>query len=110
MHRLPKDALIMAPMVDLSHEAYRQLIRSFGGCDLFYSEMLNSRIVPGENPETSIYLKWSVKDDLIFQILGSEPKKMAQAALKLSGYSPWGIDVNMGCWLNKVTVHGWGAA
>lgn len=110
MHRLPKDALISAPMVDLSHEAYRQLIRSFGGCDLFYSEMLNSRIVPGENPETSIYLKWSVIEDLIFQILGSDPEKMAQAALKLDGYGPWGIDVNMGCWLNKVTVHGWGAA
>jgi tRNA-dihydrouridine synthase B len=110
MHLLPKDALIMAPMVDLSHEAYRQLVRSFGGCDLFYSEMLNSRIVPGENPETSIYLKWSLACDLIFQILGSEPEKMEQASLKLDGYSPWGIDVNMGCWLNKVTVHGWGAA
>lgn len=110
MHLLPKDALIMAPMVDLSHEAYRQLVRSFGGCDLFYSEMLNSRIVPGENPGTSIYLRWSVIDDLIFQILGNEPEKMEQAAMKLDGYSPWGIDVNMGCWLNKVTVHGWGAA
>jgi tRNA-dihydrouridine synthase B len=110
MHLLQKDALFMAPMVDLSHEAYRQLVRSFGGCDLFYSEMLNSRIVPGENPEKSVYLKWSVINDLIFQILGSEPEKMEQAALKLDSYSPWGIDVNMGCWLNKVTVHGWGAA
>lgn len=110
MHLLPKDALIMAPMVDLSHEAYRQLVRSFGGCDLFYSEMLNSRIVPGENPETSVYLKWIDASDLIFQILGSEPEKMAQAALKLDGYGPWGVDVNMGCWLNKVTVHAWGAA
>ncbi len=110
MHHLPKDALIMAPMVDLSHVAYRQLIRSIGGCDLFYSEMLNSRIVPAESPETSIYLKWAVKDDLILQILGNEPEKMEEAASKLDGYDPWGIDINMGCWLNKVTVHGWGAA
>ena len=106
----PRGALFMAPMVDLSHVAYRQLIRSFGGCDLFYSEMLNSRIVPGEKPGTSIYLRWARTDDLIFQILGSDPEKMAQAASKLGGYQPRGIDLNMGCWLHKVMEHGWGAA
>jgi len=110
VHLLPKDALIMAPMVDLSHVAYRQLIRSMGGCDLFYSEMLNSRIVPVESPQTSIYLKWAVKDDLIFQLLGNEPGRMEEAASRLDTYEPWGVDINMGCWLNKVTVHGWGAA
>jgi tRNA-dihydrouridine synthase B len=110
MLNLPKPALFMAPMVDLSHVAYRELIRSFGGCDLFYSEMLNSRILPSDKPETSIYLRWAHSDDLIFQILGNDPDKMQQAALKLDTYNPWGIDINMGCWLKKVTVHGWGAA
>ncbi|MBP8649762.1 MAG: tRNA-dihydrouridine synthase family protein [Deltaproteobacteria bacterium] len=105
-----RGALFMAPMVDLSHVAYRQLIRSFGGCDLFYSEMLNSRIVPNEKPGTSIYLRWASLDDLVFQILGSDPEKMARAAAKLEGYGPKGIDVNMGCWLHKVMEHGWGAA
>ncbi len=100
----------MAPMVDLSHVAYRELIRSFGGCDLFYSEMLNSRIVPHEKPGSSIYLRWARTDDLVFQIVGSDPGKMAEAASKLCGYHPRGIDVNMGCWLNKVMEHGWGAA
>ncbi len=103
-------ALFMAPMVDLSHVAYRELVRSFGGCDLFYSEMLNSRIVPHEKPGTSIYLRWARTDDLVFQILGSDAGKMAEAASRLCGYRPRGIDVNMGCWLNKVMEHGWGAA
>jgi tRNA-dihydrouridine synthase B len=110
MHRLPRNALLTAPMVDLSHEPFRQLIRSYGGCDLFYSEMLNSRIVPSESPDTSLYLRWSTLGDLIFQLLGNDPGKMAQAAQKLVGYGPRGIDINMGCWLHKVTVHGWGAA
>ncbi len=100
----------MAPMVDLSHVAYRELIRSFGGCDLFYSEMLNSRILRSEKPGTSIYLRWASTDDLIFQILGNDPDTMKYAAEKLDTYNPWGIDINMGCWLKKVTVHGWGAA
>ncbi|MGC9323535.1 MAG: tRNA dihydrouridine synthase [Desulfomonilia bacterium] len=108
MQALPGKALFMAPMVDLSHVAYRELIRSFGGCDLFYSEMLNSRIVPTENPRTSVYLKWKRTDDLIFQILGNDPEKMYLAAERLDGYDSWGIDINMGCWLKKVTVHGWG--
>ena len=99
----------MAPMVDLSHVAFQELVRSFSGCDLFYSEMLNARIVPGEKPGTSPYLKWTRLDDLIFQIVGNDPVKMQESAAKLNGYDPFGIDINMGCWLKKVTCHGWGA-
>jgi tRNA-dihydrouridine synthase B len=97
-------------MVDLSHVAYQELVRSFSGCDLFYSEMLNSRMVPMEKPHTSVYLRWTRTEDLIFQILGNDPEKMSESAAKLDGYSPFGIDVNMGCWLKKVTCHGWGVA
>jgi tRNA-dihydrouridine synthase B len=110
MLNLPKPVLFMAPMVDLSHVAYRELIRNLGGCDLFYSEMLNSRILRSEKPGTSIYLRWARTGDLIFQILGNDPDAMKYAAGKLDTYTPWGIDINMGCWLKKVTVHGWGAA
>lgn len=104
-----KHALFMAPMVDLSHVAYQELVRSLGGCDYLYSEMLNARIVPGERPGTSVYLKWTALDTLIFQICGNDPAKMRESAAKLDGYGPFGIDVNMGCWLKKVTCHGWGA-
>jgi tRNA-dihydrouridine synthase B len=100
----------MAPMVDLSHEAYRDLVRSFGGCDLFYSEMLNSRILPSEKPGESLYLKWHDTKELILQILGNDPDLMKNAAEKLLNVNPWGIDINMGCWLKKITVHGWGLA
>jgi tRNA-dihydrouridine synthase B len=109
MPLFPEHALFMAPMVDLSHVAYQDLVRSFTGCDLFYSEMLNARIVPGENPEKSVYLKWTRSDDLIFQLVGNDCEKMRESAAKLDGYAPFGIDMNMGCWLNKVTCHGWGA-
>ncbi len=109
MPLLPQHALFMAPMVDLTHVAYQDLVRSLTGCDIFYSEMLNARIVPGENPATSVYLKWTRLDDLIFQITGNDTEKMQESAAKLEGYGPFGIDINMGCWLKKVTCHGWGA-
>ena len=75
-----KPLLLLAPMVDLSHVAYRELIRELGGCDLFYSEMLNARRLPLETPQNSVYLKWSFKDDLILQLIGCEPEKLARAA------------------------------
>jgi tRNA-dihydrouridine synthase B len=103
-------ALFMAPMVDLSHEPYRELVRCFGGCDLFYTEMLNSRIVPHENPAFSSYLKFKKTDDLIIQIVGNNPDKFRLSIERLEGFSPWGIDINMGCYLKKITCHGWGAA
>jgi len=109
MPLLPQHALFMAPMVDLTHVAYQELVRSFTGCDLFYSEMLNARIVPRENPATSVYLKWTRLDDLIFQISGNDAEKMRESAARLDGFGPFGVDVNMGCWLKKVTCHGWGA-
>jgi tRNA-dihydrouridine synthase B len=104
-----KNALFMAPMVDLSHVACLDLIRSFTGCDLLYSEMLNARIVPVEKPGASVYLKWSRLSDLIFQIAGNDPFKMQESAARLDGFGPFGVDINMGCWLKKVTCHGWGA-
>jgi len=109
MPLFPKNALFMAPMVDLSHVAIQDLVRSFSGCDLLYSEMLNARIVPVEKPGTSVYLKWTRLDDLIFQIAGNDLDRMRESAARLNGFSPFGIDVNMGCWLKKVTCHGWGA-
>lgn len=106
----PDPFLIMAPMTHLSHVAFRELVRGFGGCDLFYSEMLNSRILPSERPGDSVYLKWVSPKDLILQIVGNDPELMKDAAARLVSYRPWGIDINMGCWLKKITMHEWGVA
>lgn len=100
----------MAPMVDLSHEPYRELVRSFGGCDIFYSEMLNSRMVPNENPDISPYLRFKRTDDLIIQLIGNDPDKIRLSTERVDGFSPRGIDMNMGCYLKKITCHGWGVA
>ena len=34
---------------------------------------------------------------------------MQESAARLDSFEPFGIDINMGCWLKKVTCHGWGA-
>lgn len=110
MTELPERPLALAPMVDLSHVALRELVRSFPGADLLYSEMLNSRMVPREKPQQSTYLRWARTDDLVFQVVGNDPERIAETVTRLDGFNPAGIDINMGCWLKKVTCHGWGVA
>ena len=34
--------LICAPMATLSHPAFRVIIEKFGGCDEYYTEMINA--------------------------------------------------------------------
>ena len=36
-------------------------------------------------------------------------KRCRSLAARLDGFGPFGVDINMGCWLKKVTCHGWGA-
>lgn len=47
---------------------------------------------------------------MAFQLFGSDPEVMADAAVILASYSPDMIDINMGCPVRKVTKKGAGAA
>ncbi len=103
--------LFLAPMAGLTHAAFRQLIAELGGCSLFYTEMLNSRIVANRSIKDDVYLKKGCVDrPLVAQLVGNDPATMARAAvlLKKDGFD--GIDINMGCSRKAVTKHGWGAA
>jgi tRNA-dihydrouridine synthase B len=67
-------------------------------------------MVPHENPAFSQYLKFEKTDDLIMQIVGNDTEKIRLSTARLDGFNPWGIDLNMGCFLKKITCHGWGVA
>ena len=103
--------LFLAPIAGFTHAAFRQLVAEIGGCSIFYTEMLNSRIVANRSIKDDIYLKKGVIDKpLIAQLVGNDPDIMAKAAcfLKKDGFD--GIDINMGCSRKAITKHGWGAA
>lgn len=42
MSLLLKNKLIFAPMATLSHTGFRFLIQHWGGCDLFFTEMIHA--------------------------------------------------------------------
>ena len=107
--------LTLAPMVGLSHVALRRLI-----CDYmpknakthWPTEMLNSRRVPGENlkttPET---LRDDFETNLVPQILGNEEIPIERSVKRLvQEWGASGIDINMGCPVQKALKHNYGVS
>ncbi len=104
--------LVLAPMTDLGHVAFRQLLSEFGGCGLMWSEMADARRLPTENPSVSNCFRWrdDETDRLVFQIVGCDPRQMAAAAQRIQEEGFFGVDLNFGCSVQAICRKGAGAA
>ncbi len=75
------------------------------------SEMLSSRRLPGENPAlVPEAMRDEGEDYWVPQILGNEEKYIAPSVQKLVDYGASGIDINMGCPVQKALRHNYGVA
>ena len=107
--------LTLAPMVGLSHVALRRLISDYmpkNAKTHWPTEMLNSRRVPGENlkttPET---LRDDFETNLVPQILGNEEIPIERSVKRLvQEWGASGIDINMGCPVQKALKHNYGVS
>jgi tRNA-dihydrouridine synthase len=107
--------LCLAPMVGLSHVALRLLLREYlpaNAKTIWPTEMLNSRRIPGEDltktPET---LRAPEEIGLVPQILGNEEKPISESVHRLiREWGAEGIDINMGCPVQKALKHNYGVA
>lgn len=107
--------LTLAPMVGLSHVSLRRLLLDYAPANAnthWPTEMLNSRRVPGENfkttPET---LRRAEERYLVPQILGNEEKPIRESVLRLTDeWGAEGIDINMGCPVQKALKHNYGVS
>ena len=104
----------LAPMVGLSHIAFRCMLREYLPRDartIWPTEMLNSRRIPSENlaktPET---MRSDIETQLVPQILGNEEKPIAESSKRLEAWGASGIDINMGCPVKKALSHNYGVA
>ncbi len=104
--------LVLAPMTCLGHVAMRRVIAGFGGCGLFFSEMCSAGRIPHEDRRTSAYFCWQDAEagQLAVQIVGSDPDKMAAAAVTIEQYGLFGVDINLGCCAGAICGQNWGAA
>ena len=107
-----KNRLAFAPMTMLGNVAFRELLASYGGYGLLFSEMCNAARIPTENPKVSGYFRWREQErsHLVFQIFGSNPHKMAIAARRIEHEGFFGVDINFGCSANSICRQNGGAA
>lgn len=103
---------VMAPMADLTHAVFRDLVAEWGGCGLYYTEMLNARIVASSDPAQDPYCAPGSKDTpRAAQLVGDDPATVAKAIKKLQDLGRFDLfDVNLGCSRGMPARYGWGAA
>jgi len=103
---------MIAPMVGLSHVAFRDLIRSYipeSLSPILFTEMLSTLRLPYEDmhdlpgPLTSLG-----ETHFIPQLLGNNETYIAESIGKLLPFHPWGFDINMGCPASHQLKHNWG--
>ena len=90
--------LISGPMATISHPAFRILLEKFGGCDEYFTEMINAGTLLTGGEFEKYYLDPSpVPQKIVWQLTGHDTEHMVEAAKLLNELPGLGIDLNMGC-------------
>lgn len=108
-HKIDKP-FVLAPLAGYTDLPFRLLCKEFGA-GLTVSEMISCHGLVHQQHNTLRMLK-SVKAEqpVSFQLFGSDPDIMEEAAEIMASLKPNMIDINMGCPVRKVTKKGAGAA
>ena len=108
MFELP-GKIALAPMAGVTDRAFREICMEFGA-DCCTTEMVSAKAVEQGNKKTDEYARISEREQpAAIQIFGDDPAAMAYCAKNLLRFSPWAIDINMGCPAPKIASSGGGA-
>jgi len=103
--------LICAPMATLTHAGFRCTVEKFGGCDEYYTEMINAGSLVNGGPFEKYYINSDpVPEKVVWQLTGKDTAHMVQAAAVLAPLPGIGIDLNMGCSAPDIMNSGAGIA
>ncbi|MEM9737322.1 MAG: tRNA dihydrouridine synthase DusB [Pseudomonadota bacterium] len=102
--------VMLAPMAGVTDRPFREVVASFGA-GLVVSEMVATQEMLAAKP--SVQAKAEIAAGAVgtsVQIVGREPRPMAETARRLAGQGARIIDINMGCPARKVTSGASGSA
>lgn len=103
--------LICAPMATLSHEAFRLAIEKFGGCDEYFTEMINAPSLLNRGPFEKYYLlNGPVPEKIVWQLTGNKVDSISKASAVVAELGGIGVDINMGCSAPQIYKTGAGIA
>ncbi|MHB9039275.1 MAG: tRNA dihydrouridine synthase DusB [Melioribacteraceae bacterium] len=104
-----EQALLLAPMEDVTDIAYRRLCKELGA-DVVYTEFVNSDGLIRSNKKTEKKLEITDQEKPVgIQIYGGNLEPMIEAAKIAESRNPDLIDINAGCWVKKIATRGAGA-
>ena len=95
-----KPMFVLAPMHDVTDEAFRQIIAKYGKPDVFYTEFVSTEALVSEKGHDKVmhYLKFSkTEHPIVAQIFGSDPLKFKEVSKLIQDLGYDGVDINMGC-------------
>ena len=102
--------MFLAPLAGITDKSFRRLCRECGAA-LVYTEMVSAKALRYGDRKTEKLLETCEEEgDVAFQVFGSDPEVMANAAAILDSRENVLLDVNMGCPVPKVVKNGDGSA
>lgn len=106
--------LCLAPMVGLSHVAFRVSLRKYlpeGAVTLWPTEMLSSYKLPKQDiDEVELAKRADHETELVPQILGNDERAIRKSIRILKEWGAEAIDINMGCPVKKALKHNYGVS
>ena len=107
---LKANPLVLAPMAGITDFPFRMICKELGA-GLVFSEMLSVEALIRDHKRTfSMLHSHPAERPVVFQIFGSNPDSMADAARLVSECDADFIDINMGCPTPKILRSGSGSA
>lgn len=98
-------------MATISHPAFRILLEKFGGCDEYFTEMINAgTLLTGGQFEKFYINPAPVPQKIVWQLTGHDAEHMEKAAEILCALPGLGLDLNMGCSAPDIYRYGAGIA
>lgn len=96
-------------MATLCHEAFRKLVEEFGGCDEYFTEMINASALKNGGQWEKFYLmNDSAPEKMVWQLTGNNIDSVAWAAGEVLKNGGIGVDLNMGCSAPQIVKSGCG--
>ncbi len=111
--KLNKPIMVLAPMLDVTDTAFRQIVAKYGKPDVFWTEFVavdGLRSDAGRKKLKKNLLQFSENErPIVAQVFGSKPENFEKSAKIIAELGFDGIDINMGCPQKNILKQGAGS-
>ena len=111
--KIKKPMFVLAPMLDVTDMAFRQILVKYGKPDVFWTEFVAVDGICSEEGREKLkknLLQFNKKErPIVAQLFGSKPENFEKSARIIAEMGYDGIDINMGCPQRNILKQGAGA-